>query len=62
MKQVSMGGRRGQVACTYRVGGLTVGGWWVIVISRSGMGNVEGAVRLASRGHVTVVTPALAPC
>ena len=28
-KQVSMGGRKGQVARTYRVGGgLAVGGWW----------------------------------
>ena len=57
-----MGGRRGQAARTYRVGGLAVGGWWVMVIARSGMGNVEGGARLASRGRVTVVTQALAPC
>ena len=28
-KQVSVGGcHKGQVACTYHVGGLAVGGWW----------------------------------
>ena len=33
------------------LGGLTVGGWWVIACS--GMGNVEGGVHLASGGCIT---------